>query len=349
MRQQEYGKHSPGQWPLDGAGVGPLPGLPPPLRNSKEPLPQRCALPAGERRGASAGPSRGQRLPGAAGSAAPAVPPPPLPAVRPRGPAGLRSPPRTARGRLRARRPRRWSSRPRPGPSSAAGPGAPPARGSPGALGPAGGPAAPRRLCLAGGQNKAETGKGKGRESAAPASPRPSAWTSLREAALQADPDRGQGVGRGGGGGRREGGRDGGREGGTNGSLSPSLGCFFSFLSRIVLTADMCCAYRNKYTSKGTSSWKLFAQKPEPQEVPFASDSRAAQTVPKPGDQQSGGFVAELQIIRVTFSSVHTCSHSLPIFWGRKSSGSRWDRLYLPGLPCAEISKPAINIYGLLE
>lgn len=41
-----------------------------------------------------------------------------------------------------------------------------------------------------------------------------------------------------------DGGREGAREGGTNGSLSPSLGCFFSFLSRIVLTADMCCAYR---------------------------------------------------------------------------------------------------------
>ncbi|OPJ74630.1 hypothetical protein AV530_019942 [Patagioenas fasciata monilis] len=39
----------------------------------------------------------------------------------------------------------------------------------------------------------------------------------------------------------------------------------------------MCCAYRNKYMSQGTSSWKLFAHKPEPQEVPFTSDSRAAQ------------------------------------------------------------------------
>lgn len=34
---------------------------------------------------------------------------------------------------------------------------------------------------------------------------------------------------------------------------------------------------RNKYTSKSTSSWKLFAQKPEPQEVPFSSGSCAAQ------------------------------------------------------------------------
>lgn len=67
------------------------------------------------------------------------------------------------------------------------------------------------------------------------------------------------------------------------------------------------------------------------------------QIVPKPGDEQSRSFVAELQIIRVTFSSVHTRYHSLPIFWGRKGSGSQWDRLYLPGLPCAKISKPGRN------
>jgi len=53
--------------------------------------------------------------------------------------------------------------------------------------------------------------------------------------------------------------------------------------------------------------------------------------------------MAELQTIRVTFSSVHTYSHSLPIFWGRKGSSSQWDRPYLPGLPCAKISKPARN------
>lgn len=62
------------------------------------------------------------------------------------------------------------------------------------------------------------------------------------------------------------------------------------------------------------------------------------QIIPKPGDQQSRSFMAELGIIRVTFSSVHTHSHSVPIFWGRKSSGSQWDRLYLPGLCCAKIS-----------
>lgn len=62
------------------------------------------------------------------------------------------------------------------------------------------------------------------------------------------------------------------------------------------------------------------------------------QIIPKPGDQQSRSFMAELGIIRVTFSSVHTHSHSVPIFWGRKSSGSQWDRLYLPGLWCAKIS-----------
>ncbi|XP_027535010.1 uncharacterized protein LOC113965585 isoform X3 [Neopelma chrysocephalum] len=44
----------------------------------------------------------------------------------------------------------------------------------------------------------------------------------------------------------------------------------------------MCCAYsRSKYTSKGTSSWKLFARKPEPQEVPFTSNSCAAQSQQK--------------------------------------------------------------------
>lgn len=34
---------------------------------------------------------------------------------------------------------------------------------------------------------------------------------------------------------------------------------------------------RNKYGSKGTSSWKLFAQKPEAREVSFTSGERAAQ------------------------------------------------------------------------
>lgn len=32
MRPQKYTKYSPGQWPLDEAGVGPLLGLPPPAR-----------------------------------------------------------------------------------------------------------------------------------------------------------------------------------------------------------------------------------------------------------------------------------------------------------------------------
>lgn len=67
------------------------------------------------------------------------------------------------------------------------------------------------------------------------------------------------------------------------------------------------------------------------------------QIVPEPGDQRSGSFVAELQIIGVTFSSVRTCSHSLAIFWGRKGSSSQWDRLYLPGLSCAKIGKPGRN------
>lgn len=62
------------------------------------------------------------------------------------------------------------------------------------------------------------------------------------------------------------------------------------------------------------------------------------QIIPKPGDQQSRSFVAELGIIRVAFSSVHTHFHSVRIFWGRKSSGSQWDRLDLPGLRCAKIS-----------
>lgn len=36
------------------------------------------------------------------------------------------------------------------------------------------------------------------------------------------------------------------------------------------------------------------------------------QIVPKPGGQQSRTFVAELGIVRVIPSSVHTHSHSLP-------------------------------------
>lgn len=100
------------------------------------------------------------------------------------------------------------------------------APGSPGALGPA----EPSRLCLAGGQNKAETGKGKRGESTAPAASQPSAWISLRETALQADPDRGQGVERGGGGGRIEGGREKGREGRRDEREPLSFpGLFFQF------------------------------------------------------------------------------------------------------------------------
>lgn len=61
--------------------------------------------------------------------------------------------------------------------------------------------------------------------------------------------------------------------------------------------------------------------------------------IPKPRDQQSGSFVAEVQIRRVTFSSVPTLS----IFWGRKGGSSQWQRLYLPSLPCAKNRKPGRN------
>lgn len=35
MRQQKYSKYSPGQWPSDGAGVGPHLGLPPLSKTSR--------------------------------------------------------------------------------------------------------------------------------------------------------------------------------------------------------------------------------------------------------------------------------------------------------------------------
>lgn len=135
-----------------------------------------------------------------------AVLPPPL---RTQGTRGAALPPcggapaGAGAGAAAPTRPRfRFRSRPNPGSQRV--------QGLPRSARPPGGPAPPRRLCLAAGQNKAERRKGEGRESAAPASSRPSAWISLHKTALQADPDRGQGVERGGGGGRR--GREGRRD-----------------------------------------------------------------------------------------------------------------------------------------
>lgn len=70
------------------------------------------------------------------------------------------------------------------------------------------------------------------------------------------------------------------------------------------------------------------------------------QIIPKPGGQWSRSFVAELEITRVTVSSLHTHSHSLSL--GRKGRGSQWDRLYFPGLLYAKISKPDRNPYFYL-
>lgn len=157
----------------------------------------------------------------------PAVPP--LPAVRPEGP--------RAAG---ARYPRRWSCSSRPGPGPPLGLGASPVLREHSA--PRAAPLRRAGLCLAGGQNKAETGKGKRGESAAPAAFQPSAWISLHETALQADPDRGQGVERGEGGGRTEGGREKGREGRRDEREPLSFpGLFFS-VSCLALCSQRICA-----------------------------------------------------------------------------------------------------------
>lgn len=89
---------------------------------------------------------------------------------------------------------------------------------------------------------------------------------------------------------------------------------------------------RNKYTSKSSSSWKLLAQKPEPQELPFASGGRAAQVRRQRGKSSGHNFAAYLVPSGAQLKKIKPWHHLI------SSWSSSRSQLFSPKLWCAHNS-----------